>query len=370
MSSDPELPEPPTSSVPPAGDAVLADQLAAHAAEGRGHHGPFHTHCENCGTRLAGPFCHRCGQHDFEFHRSFWHVFLEVLENFFHFDSKLFRSTVTLLFRPGRLTADFNAGKRVSQMPPFRLYLFVSVLFFFLLFLNSQTPAGLRIGDRVKGDVVSTVNGRPVSAAEALHAATSGVVEEAGDAAAGKPAQGETTADTGQRLSDEVRSAAELAHNAGGQTDLGRRLAELAHRATDPAHRGEMVAHFLHSLPKMLLFCLPLFALYTRILFRKSGQVYLQHLVLALHFHTFIYLWLMFRDGWVFLVGLPGWGVAPYVNGLLKLWMWLYPFLMLRRLFADSWPWTILKTFLLLTAYLTTLGLVMLIGAVVIFTLS
>lgn len=56
-----------------------------------------------------------------------------------------------------------------------------------------------------------------------------------------------------------------------------------------------MLHGFVIALPKLILLCLPLFALYTRFLFRKTKQVYLQHLVLALHFHTFIYLWLMFE---------------------------------------------------------------------------
>jgi hypothetical protein len=136
--------EPPTPDADPLTSAVTADQVAAHAADPHhGAHGPSHTHCENCGTELKGPFCHACGQHDFEFHRSFGHVFLEALENFFHFDAKFFRNIVTLLFRPGVLTADFNAGKRASQMPPFRLYVFVSVLFFFLSFVGRSSSSFL-----------------------------------------------------------------------------------------------------------------------------------------------------------------------------------------------------------------------------------
>src|SRR5688572_11178452 len=105
MSPDPEPPELSPPPVPPVlaleTAAAGADHAAAHAAGGGNHHGPFHTHCENCGTKLDGPYCHRCGQHDFEFHRSFWHVFLEALENLFHFEGKFFRNIVTLLFQPG-----------------------------------------------------------------------------------------------------------------------------------------------------------------------------------------------------------------------------------------------------------------------------
>jgi len=333
--------EPPEQSALPLPATVKPHQgSASHPA-----HGPFHTLCENCGTKLEGPFCHQCGQHDFEFHRSFGHVFLEVLENFLHFDTKLFRNTLTLLFRPGRLTAEFNAGRRTAQMPPFRLYLFVSVLFFFLLYLEGDGPAE-PFGDKLRPLVQSNINGKSASPLEALHSATlSGSEENA--AAPGRPA------------AQKIRPAG----GAKGQ------LAALAHHASDPAHRQELVEHFFHGLPKMLLLCLPIFALYTRLLFRQSGQVYLQHLVLALHFHTFIYLWLMTRNGWVFLVGLPGWGLAPVLRGLCDLWLYVYPFMMLRHLFRNSWRLTLLKTFSLLLGYSLTLALVMFASVVVIFEL-
>lgn len=76
--------------------------------------------------------------------------------------------------------------------------------------------------------------------------------------------------------------------------DFSGLLGEQAKRALTPEGQQQMVVSFLAALPKMLLFCLPLFALYTRGIFRRSGQVYLQHLVLVLHFHTFIYLFVLF----------------------------------------------------------------------------
>jgi hypothetical protein len=135
----PELPAP----LPDPGEALATDAAGAEVTGAHGHHGPFHSHCENCGTKLDGPWCHKCGQHDFEFHRSFRHVLLEALETIFHFEGKFFRNTGTLLFRPGRLTADFNAGRRAAQMPPFRLYVFVSFLFFLIIFLGKDTSEAI-----------------------------------------------------------------------------------------------------------------------------------------------------------------------------------------------------------------------------------
>ena len=52
-----------------------------------------------------------------------------------------------------------------------------------------------------------------------------------------------------------------------------------------------------------------------------------------------------------------------------NLWLLLYPFLMLRRLFAQSWPWTIFKTGLLGLAYALTLALAFFATAMILFLL-
>jgi hypothetical protein len=88
--------------------------------------------CRNCGTPLSGKFCPECGQ------RSHTHVapLREIAEDFarqqFGFDAKFLHSIVPLLVRPGFLTREYCAGREERYVKPFRLYLFSSLLFFFL----------------------------------------------------------------------------------------------------------------------------------------------------------------------------------------------------------------------------------------------
>ncbi|MBI3885543.1 MAG: DUF3667 domain-containing protein [Opitutae bacterium] len=364
MPVEPDLPDLPPPSVT---EAVVLGAVAAHAAEAHGAHRPVHTHCENCGTPLSGPFCHRCGQHDFEFHRSFRHVFLDALENFFHFDAKLFQNFITLLFQPGKLSADFNAGKRAAQVPPFRLYLFVSVLFFFLVFVGENRPNPLGRSDAPRGALKITplVDGKPATGAQALPAAPQkAAAKPARKVGRLRPAEEQIRADTAAKNSAEAAAKPKAP-----KSDFEKWVDHQAMRGMDPASQRQMVDTFLHSLPKMLLFCLPFFALYTRLLFRQSGLVYLQHLVIALHFHTFIYLWIMCRDGWVFLAKLPQLGLDGWVAFACNLWLTLYPLLMLRRVFGNSWKLTVFKTGVLAFAYFLTLGLALMLTAFVIIAL-
>ena len=91
---------------------------------------PPGTPCANCETPLAGAYCHSCGQLAEDFHKNIWHLFKEVLESFFHWDGRLFRTLPALIYKPGRLTRHFIDGKRAYQVPPFRMFLVMLVVAF------------------------------------------------------------------------------------------------------------------------------------------------------------------------------------------------------------------------------------------------
>jgi len=88
--------------------------------------------CPNCGADLAGEYCQKCGQkkihsHDF----AVTHFFGHVLHEFTHLDSnKTLRTFTSLLFHPGRLTAEYLAGRKGSYIQPLRIYLTFSALYF------------------------------------------------------------------------------------------------------------------------------------------------------------------------------------------------------------------------------------------------
>lgn len=88
--------------------------------------------CQNCQRLLEQEenFCPRCGQQNTTRVASFKTLVYEVVEDTFAWDSRWFRTVVPFLFQPGRLTNEFLAGRRVSYMPPLRLYFFVSLVCF------------------------------------------------------------------------------------------------------------------------------------------------------------------------------------------------------------------------------------------------
>ena len=82
----------------------------------------------------------------------------ELLEGITHSDSRLWRTLTTLWFKPGKLTEEFVAGRRVAYLPPFRLYLILSIVFFLLAsFVHTR-------GDVMNFDEAFKPGGRPASA--------------------------------------------------------------------------------------------------------------------------------------------------------------------------------------------------------------
>jgi hypothetical protein len=102
-------------------------------------------------------------------------------------------------------------------------------------------------------------------------------------------------------------------------------------------------------LPQTLIILMPLFALMLKIAYWFKHRMYMEHLIVALHSHSFISLaltlvisfsWL--RD-WLapdagFWNGLLGWAM-----GLTAAWIPVYLLLMQKRVYGQGWPMTLIK---------------------------
>jgi hypothetical protein len=95
-----------------------------------------------------------------------------------------------------------------------------------------------------------------------------------------------------------------------------------------------------------MLVCIPLFAFVLKILYLRRRVFYIDHLVYALHIHTFAYLAIML----IILVTLglnhtvPG-VLAGWIIGLLWSVFAVQIFLSIRRVYRQGWFFTIFKFF-------------------------
>ncbi|MEA2417390.1 MAG: hypothetical protein QOI58_4047 [Thermoanaerobaculia bacterium] len=88
------------------------------------------TPCTNCGAP-SSDYCVRCGERQPGHHDlSVAHFAHEVVHEFVHLDSKLFRTLRDIITKPGFLTEEYFAGRKSRYIAPLRLFLTLFALQF------------------------------------------------------------------------------------------------------------------------------------------------------------------------------------------------------------------------------------------------
>lgn len=275
-----------------------------------------HTHCLNCEAPLHGPFCARCGQDTHHTARSLKGLLHEAFESLTHLDGRLWGTLRALLIRPGHLTAEYLADRRARYIPPFRLYLVISVLFFAF----GLSGEGERESARRDGDAQSVVEAREEQSDRRE-------LVEACDLI--KPSNA--------RLRDELQAACRR-----GAADSGRTWARV----------------FVETLPKTLFLFLPVVALALYLLFFRARRFYVEHLVFTLHYQAAMFLFLglalllqKLGDAWQ-----PFDDVGDWLCFALFLYAGWYTWRSLRTVYRQGRVWTAIKLWMFGFTYCVMFG--------------
>lgn len=276
--------------------------------------------CKNCDAVLLGRYCASCSQAADVHVPTTAELMHELLEGLTHSDSRLWRTLTTLWFKPGKLTAEFVAGRRVAYLPPFRLYLVVSILFFLFLSL-AHTSSSLIYFDEATKPAAA-----PAAAAEAK-----------------KTGKLITSCKDFDIFSDHPTWNLRLERACEGV-------------ARDP----DNYMHFaLGALSKAMFLFLPLIAFLHMLMYWRPRYRYAEQLLFFVHLHAFYFSvgivmaalasaeleWPRFAGTGEFVAGLFGWTLP------------LYTLLAMRRVFRRSWPGTVIKGIALFFIYMIALAL-------------
>lgn len=318
--------------------------------------------CANC--HYAFPvgepdeFCSRCGQQNHDVDLRFAHVLEEGLEGIFHFDSKVFQTLKLLLFRPGELTRQFLAGHRVPFVPPIRLYVFISFVFFLALSLLSghgdeRKPLRETVAENQRagrGKDVELIPGFRIQ----VRTDTAAPPQDT----AGRPRAKAYFRAFGVQLDKfdfdkmpEELSAAQadslLRGTGQAPTFTNRMVVRRAARWHNVS--AENVKHQLLRGASLLLFLLmPLAALLLRGAYFRQRRYYLSHLIFTIHLQCFMFIALLLM---ALLGKVP---VLDKASSLLWLVVWGYFVLALRRFYDQGWGRTLAKAVVLSGAYVLT----------------
>lgn len=293
-------------------------------------HLPKVSECQNCGSPTSSNYCAACGQDSRDHVVSLRLLLRDFASDVFTYDSRFFRSFVPLLFKPGALTLEYTRGRRVRYIPPLRLYVFVSLLFFFVI--SVQVNSGLRETGFLDGDA-----GAPADSTEVADILT--VADAFPDSLA------EVRGRAGW-VADRLAEASEADTTDAGEPRVIRRGGPhftLSGEDAGPDEIRAFLAGAQSLVPKAIFLLQPLFAGLLALVYRRNRRRFIEHLVLSLHLHAFVFL--------VFtLMMLIPWDVFGLVA---MLGMTVYVFMALKRVYGQGWWKTGVKFVLLVGAYNT-----------------
>tara|TARA_Y100000748_G_scaffold253554_1_gene219242 strand:+ start:19 stop:798 length:780 start_codon:yes stop_codon:yes gene_type:complete len=114
--------------------------------------------CKNCGNPLIGEYCAGCGQKDVDL-LEFKKLIKDFFDHHLDLDSRLFRTIKYLITSPGFLTTEYWNGKRAIYVPPFKLYLITSLLYFFIYSLLPTPTLSENGPDFIKDNIENEEKG-------------------------------------------------------------------------------------------------------------------------------------------------------------------------------------------------------------------
>jgi Protein of unknown function (DUF3667) len=297
--------------------------------------------CANCHYHFdqVNNFCPNCGQENHTHKLPVHHFLYEFVESLTHFDTKVFRTFKDMVAKPGLVIKNYNSNKRARYVPPARIYVFMSFIFFFLLSLltNSDIKENTKkIDEQLKSNVF---NGKYKTGGISFISTTKLDSITFSELSKLDPL-------TNKRIDSFIVAK-------GGKTDWfnTRVIHTMVKLYKGEIHTIDIYQKFIKYISYSLLIFMPFFALILKLFYRKKAYYYSEFLVFSIYFHTFIFLLLS-------LFTLFTRYIYDSKNILLVVFLLLLVYLgfSLKRVFQQGIGKTILKTTLISILYFVTLG--------------
>ena len=355
--------------------------------------------CPNCSELLWGQYCASCGQRARARMITFWELLKDAGDLLASLDSRIWKTLGLLMFRPGRLTLDYLQGKRARFVPPVRLFIASSVVFFFIATLNTRFEfgpedavvigpgAGVEFGAADRSERSARREERLLRALEEAEQRTAepgaspeaaAAIERIRRALEGLDSE-EPEADAAPAPRARVSSGTAVGVNFDSACNVDyssvpewlerllppERAVDICERIT--ADHGRSFARaLLSNIPAMMFLFLPLMGLVMKLAYPLSGRYYAEHLLFLVHYHSFFFLLniMLIVARWGAEMAAPGTLPMGVLTAAVVIYIPVYLFRAMRVVYGQGFWTTCFKYILLGLAYLlalltTFLGLVL-----------
>ena len=321
--------------------------------------------CLNCGASLGGQYCGNCGQRARSRLISLWELISEAFGDLFELDSRLWRTLVPLLIRPGKLTRDYLRGRRARFMPPFRSYLVLSVVFFLVAFFDPREEFSVLFEPAApiaeEGQVAD-------QSAEEIRQGVLDELAEEGIIVGGGTSPDNPEDSDGIDVSisadvEDVTCDIEDLESANMPIWLARRVTPerlqlMCERVAADDGRA-MFDKLRDNVPVALFVLLPLMALVLKIMYPLSKRFYVEHLLFVVHYHAFFFLLLTLQILFAriaALISIPEGAIDVVLIGA-AIYVPVYLFRSMQRVYGQGVSATAIKFVFLGLSYFVGFGL-------------
>lgn len=364
--------------------------------------------CANCATPLQGDYCHACGQSMHSVLKPVHHMAEETVETVLHIDSRIVRTLPALFFKPGFLSLEYFAGRRVRYIAPFRLMFVLCLLSFFMLHLASRSISvdvasrqQTRLADRgedfaqaatpkqvrrLLDDKLDALDATQAFGGEAVAAQTKAarqtLVAAANQRLAALHAE-PLSVPTPSAPAKPTPSTVAPTRVAWLPAFANQRLTAIsqhlqdnlrAYKSGDPAvseaAKERMLNGIFGKLPGAMFVLVPVFALLLKLFYVFKRRLYMEHVIVVLHSQAFLFLWLLLLTllgeaiAWLRLHATWAAHPAGWLETILLLWAPAWLLLAQKRVYRQGWPMTLLKYWCIGWCYFWLLLLVLLVATV------
>ena len=332
--------------------------------------------CSNCETHYdnAFKFCPECGQNK-EDDLTLGVLFYNTISNYFSFDARFFRSFLPLMTKPGFLPKKFIEGKRLFYIHPAQVYLFVSVVFFFIFSfyirdsrssidkaMKDDVVLNPKIGKEKLNQILASdsvdVDSVIQQMRENMNPQDSAVITSITNELKGVNFQNDSLQEKEKDnkqwqmnfgfdedkvdsllaigASDaEVYKAMGMAENAGF---FKRKAYTQALKLYKERGVGAIWQTFFDSVPIAMFFLLPIFALLLKVFYSRKGR-YAHHLVFSFYFFSFLFAVMALVLGINRFFDIPDW-----LDFLLIMSTYFYLLIAIRKFYKQGWILSFIKS--------------------------
>ena len=325
--------------------------------------------CANCEKEFEEgfEFCPHCGQKNNQ-EVTIGVLFYNTISNYFSFDARFFKSFIPLMTRPGYLAKQFLQGKRLLYLHPAQMYLFISVIFFFIISFTvtdfaNQADTALK---KEREEDISKIRDS-ISVAEPtldslqieklmkplkqnqkiLGLKDEDLIEADSMLKANRNSPKNIKSEFGynsQKIDSLIEVGADEAtiYKEMGMPDDAGYIIRKFYAQLLKFHKnrgaGTIITTFFNSVPIAMFFLLPLFALLLKIFYYNKGR-YAYHLVFSFYYFSFLFMVFSIIFGLNMIWDIPDW-----IDWLVALSTFFYLFLALKNFYEQHWFLSLFKS--------------------------